>query len=122
MKSVAVKRDELLTILRTNLVTHVADYNKACEDYKATAVKELKELLKDAKKAEMGEEIELHVALAKPTSYADSYKLTIRMLEMATTEIVELSAQEFDSYVQDNWGWKQHFNAVNTSYMLSNKK
>jgi hypothetical protein len=39
----------------------------------------------------------------KPTSYIKSYDTVIRMLEMSDELVVELTMQEFNQYVEDEW-------------------
>lgn len=52
-----------------------------------------------------------------PENQASSYEKAIRMLDMSIHDEVELSEQEFCSYVLNDWGWKDSFKASNTAYI-----
>ena len=118
MKSVNVRKGELLKVLRDNRETHIKEYESAMQVYKEDVLAKLEEMLATAKE-EMSKDkpkFKLNVNLAEPTSYVDSYDTAIRMLEMSTDDKIELSNQEFSQYVEDNWSWKNTFSLVTGSY------
>lgn len=112
MKTVKINRERLLAQLKLNRETHIAEYKEAHELYLAEAVEGLKKMLKDAKAGK----VQHHLHLEIPQSYEASYDRAIAMLEWSTDETVELDHSEFESYVRDNWNWKQNFTALAASY------
>lgn len=116
MRSVKIKTQELLEVLRKNRETHQADFDKAIVGYREAVVKEIKTALR---RAEEGKDVNTLVSAVKPSNYVKSYDTVIRMLEMSSEDTVELTMQEFNQYVQDEWHWKQEFAATS---MLYNKR
>lgn len=53
-------------------------------------------------------------------SYEKAYDQIIRMMEMSIDTEITLTADQFSSFVMDDWNWKSNFNAVNATY--SSKK
>lgn len=117
MRSVKIKTQELLEVLRKNRETHQKDYDEAIVGYREAVIKEVKAALK---KAQAGEDVYEFVSATKPKSYVKSYDTVIRMLEMSSEDTVELTMQEFNQYVEDDWHWKQDFTA--TSMLYNNKR
>jgi hypothetical protein len=113
MKSVKVGTGKLLEILKSNREMHIAEYESAMLEFRKDAIKELNEILEIA---ESGGEIQLHLSLVRPTSFESSYNTVIKMLELSEESTVELSSQEFQQYVEDNWVWKGGFLATTSMY------
>lgn len=113
MKSVKVSTVKLLGILRDNREMHVTEFESAMLEYRKEAIVAMKANLKIA---EQGGEIETFVGLTRPASYESSYTTAIKMLELSEDSTVELTAQEFQQYVEDNWVWKQAFLAGTSIY------
>lgn len=118
MKSVNVYKKELLTVLRENRTKHVNEYLSAVTVYRDDVVARLKKMLSDAKvEAQKTEpKFDLRIDLDAPKSYVESYDTAIKMLEMSTDEIIELSLQEFSQYVEDKWSWAAAFKSVTSIY------
>jgi NOL1/NOP2/fmu family ribosome biogenesis protein len=112
MKTVKINRLKLLVQLKQNRETHIAEFKEAWELYLAEAVAELKSMLKSAKEGK----VRHHLGLEVPQSYEASYDRAISMLEWSEDETVELDHNEFESYVRDNWNWKQNFTMLAASY------
>jgi hypothetical protein len=113
MKTVKIKRDELLDHLRKNREAHVVEFKEAWENYVKEAIAEMKHNLKVAQKEG---KINRSIDLVVPVSYSESYDRAITMLEWTQDEIVELDQNEFEQYVRDNWQWKQIFGATASLY------
>lgn len=113
MKSVKIKTNELLEVLKKNREIHVSDFNTAQEEYRKDAIVEMK---KNLKQAQNGGDIVVNSELVKPQNYVTSYDTAIKMLEMSADELVELTMQEFQQYVEDNWAWKGMFLASTSMY------
>lgn len=116
MKTVTINRLKLLVQLKKNRETHIAEFKEAWELYLAEAVAELKDMLKSAKAGK----VRHHLGLEIPQSYEAQYDRAIAMLEWSEDETIDLDHNEFESYVRDNWQWKQSFTALAASYKGGN--
>ena len=106
MTGVTVKKDELLTALKKNREEHRTTFLDAQKGYREDVIKELDQMLKDARE---GKNIRRSVALIEPQDHTRDYDRAIRMLTMCVKEEIFITEQEFSQYVQDDWGWKAQF-------------
>src|SRR5207244_12882206 len=95
-----VKREELLTKVRSNRDAHRELFLKAQEGYRKLIIEELERMLADARE---GRAIQRSVTLTEPSNHVKDYDRVITMLEMSVDETITLEAQDFDRYVMDNW-------------------
>lgn len=116
MNSIKMKRLELLDIVRANLTKHVAEFIEAVEDYKALVLQVSTANLKLAKTADLEKFKEIKSLPQKPSSYEDSYKRAIRMLELSVEDIIEVEEEIFNQLVLDEWQWKHQFSTSNAMY------
>lgn len=114
MKSVKIEKSKLLEILKENKTKHLKDYKTASKVFLEDAIAKLQEMLDIAKKD--GKVIR-DLGLDQPVSYVDSYDTVIQMLELSVEDIVELSFNEFQQYVEDKWHWKQSFLSLTSAYI-----
>jgi hypothetical protein len=115
MNQVKVKREELLTKVRTNRDAHRALFIKAQEGYRKLVIEELDRMLSDAKS---GRFIRRSIDLADPADHTRDYDRVLAMLEMSVEETITLQAHEFDQYVLDNWEWSRLASYTNRSYAV----
>jgi hypothetical protein len=54
-----------------------------------------------------------------PEDHSNDYMGTIRRLELCVDNEVELDTNEFDSYIRNQWSWKESFITSNSSYISS---
>lgn len=113
MQQVKVKKDDLLAVIKTNREKHLEEFNSASKIFIQDAIEKLTQMLAQAQSK--GKIIQ-SLGLAEPQSYVSSYDTAIKMLEMSTDDIIELSHQEFMQYVEDSWGWKQSFTMTTSAY------
>jgi hypothetical protein len=113
MRTVRLKRKELLKIVKENRANHRAVFEKALEGYRKVAIKELRKMLEEAKK---GLRIRREVRLVEPIDQTREYDKIIMMLEMSTDEIIELDERGFSQYVMDDWSWKANFLETTNPY------
>ena len=118
MKSVNVSKTELLNVLRENKAKHIEEYTSAMTVYRTDVIEKLEQLLAAAKIEAEKEtpKFDTRVDLAEPATFVESYDTAIRMLEMSTDSIIELSQQEFSQYVEDKWSWGTMFKATTSFY------
>ena len=118
MNAIKMNRVELLAIVRENKEKHIAIFLEAKEDYKVQVLKIATANLKFAKTADPEEFKKIRPTPTAPTSYEDSYKRAIRMLELSVEEIIEIPEDVFNQLVLDEWTWKRGFIAGSASYKL----
>ena len=52
-----------------------------------------------------------------PTHHLEDYDRAIKMLEFSVADKVTLAVADFDAYVQNNWKWKEQFEASNRGFV-----
>lgn len=113
MHSINVNKDTLIGILKDNRKKHEELYDEAILGYHA----EVREKLEDAlRKASCGEEYITNLAMSQPQHQLKDYNRVIGMLELATETEIELTPNEYDQYVNDEWHWAGMTNSINTMY------
>ena len=113
MKTVKVKRAELLTILVKNRDTHyenVIDLNHERID---TIVAWMESELNNYKLADKKPSPKDFPEIPDNVS---TYDRAIKMMELSVDEEIELSEHEFDQYVMDNWSFNHDLLRTATFY------
>ncbi len=111
---VTIKKDELLSTIRTNLAAHSAELEVAKKGYQAALIKELEEKLALAKE---GKVVIGPVDTVVPQDHRKDYERIVRMLEMSTATEVTITETQFSQYVLDEWSWMRAFKASTSSYL-----
>jgi len=114
MKTVTVKKEVLLKKLLENKKIHIREYNEAMIGWVETAIKQLENEIETLKTNPLSSK--LYFNLSKPVSYEKKYDVAIGMLEMEVNDIVEISSEEFQRYVNDEWEWTESFKHMSTFY------
>jgi hypothetical protein len=125
MQKVKVKTNILLNKLRENKEKHIKEYNEASKNWKIKTTEALKKFHQESlQRLESSDRIEyIHFSCpVKPISHETDYILAIEMLEFSVDQELELTQQEFKTYVQDEWNWKHEFTTVNSAYTTTNDK
>ena len=118
MKKVTVKQDTLLEILRENRETHKTDYEDAYKGYLETCGETLMKLLEEFN---AGERETVQWTEYPPQSQVKDYDRVIRMLELSVDSEIELQADEFANFVQDDWHWKDNWLISNSNYITKTR-
>lgn len=115
MKKVNVKKEELLTILKDNLKKHKKDYKDLMCAYTNEVTHECNMIMAQAMDFH---DINLDPirTIIKPMSHETSYDRSIKMAEMEVSDIIELTDQEFNQVVMDEWDWSRQFNISKSLY------
>lgn len=116
MKTVTVKKTELLKTLKKNKKSHKEDYDLSWKEFKKRATENFEARLKQVKNLRKGQHIELWVNLELPEDHTSDYDRAIEMLEWEVGDEVTLQEHEFAQFVQDQWGWSGKFAATNQMY------
>ena len=107
------KRD-LITCLKNNLVAHRETFLKANEGYRKRVVEELETMLADARQ---GLNIKGTLSYPEPEDHSEDYKRSIHLLEMCLDEKVQVTDEDVQRLVMDEWEWKNRWKAINTNYI-----
>lgn len=113
MQTVKVAKKDLLKVLKENKKKHVKEFESATKIFIEDAIEKLGAMLDTAKTK--GKIIQ-NLGLTEPQSYEGSYDTAIKMLEMSTDDVIELTHQEFVQYVEDQWAWKGSFTMTTSLY------
>lgn len=108
--------DELIKHLTDNADKHINDYNRAMIAYWAKLNKILNELTEDAQK-EVDREDCYFLRIKKPIDKSAEYEKHINMFKSCTKDVVELTSEQYDAIVNDNWDWVQNAKLLNSSYL-----
>lgn len=113
MHEITVTKSELIEVMKANREKHHQIVLEAQAGFRSKVLARLDEMLALAAK---GEKIQLIVGLAMPEDHTDEYDTIIGMLEMSVDDTVELDQSDYQSWVQDKWGWQRSFTATNSAY------
>lgn len=113
MKTVTVKKSELLHALKQNLDEHAAQLITFQDERNTEMLNRLQAVLNEVSEGRQGPE-SLH--FPKAPDHREDYRRAIRMVEMSVDDTIELDMHEFNQYVMDNWGWKENFLRTAMSY------
>lgn len=119
MKNVRIYATNLLLTVRENRAKHKIDYDEAVEGYKTKVIEELQNALTTALSNTAVNYTGIKQLLQPPQNYLNEYDRIIKMLEMSSDEIIELSEQEFNQIVLDEWLWTAQF--TNSSLLYNSK-
>ena len=119
MNKVKVSKQELVEKLKENREVHIAEYTEMIQDYKSKVTKELKKILKESKNKNNWDP-RTSVHLDKPRSYATEYNQIIGLLEMSVEDTFDISQEEYNKYVLNQWNWSSSFEFSKMSYLGSN--
>lgn len=114
--AVTVKRQDLLTHLEDNRTKHRSLFDEAQTGFRTEVIKLLDKRLADARD---GKGIDLRIHLPEPQDHTKDYDRVILMVKMSVNDEVELTHQEFQQYVMDDWSWKREFVATASNYTQS---
>ena len=124
MRTIKVNKGELIATVLANRGTHIAEYNSACEGYKAAAIRRIEEVASDIKaqverlrQGEMLQVASVRFNLTCPVTHEKDYDQLIKELEMSVDQIIELSSEDFGRFVMDDWEWKETWKASNAMYL-----
>jgi GTP:adenosylcobinamide-phosphate guanylyltransferase len=113
-RTVKVNKQELLGVLRNNRKTHIENYVEAFNAFRESYLEKLETLINEV--SEGKSEPILQIKMAIPDSYEEDYNQIIKMLEMSVDDTIEVTAEEFNAYVNDKWQWKSIMQHAYSTY------
>ena len=115
LSQITVNKKWLIEQIVANQATHEETYKRAIEGYRKRVADLMKELLNKVQKGEIDK---IFISETPPTNHKREYKQVVAMLLASVNDKVLLSANEFASYVQDDWQWKQEWRTSVASNMV----
>lgn len=113
MRQIEANKSEILAKLLFNRSKHIEDFKDAMRIFREEAANELRQR---AKEFDGGVTTNLKIDLDVPVSHEKEYDIVIAMLESETRDKITITTAEFQSYVMDDWDWKEDFFANVSSY------
>jgi hypothetical protein len=113
LDTVLLNKTELLEKVAVNYTKHRAKFEEAMAGYKTKAIKLLEEHIQRIKD---NAPEKVSVQLPMPQDHSADYERIIGMLEWSKDEELELSKEEFATYVLDQWGWQEGFAQTHAMY------
>lgn len=107
------KKSDILTRIKANRDEHRQIFLEAQEGYRKEVIKIFEERLAAAREKKR---ITHTIVLQEPMDMTKEYDRAIEMLELTTTDEIELGPEEFANFVQDDWHWQDQFLASNAVY------
>lgn len=94
---------------------HRSTFEEALQGWKERVLEELEKAITDAKK---GREFRTYFNLPQPEDHTPEYNAVIDQIEWSENEQIELTFNQFNQFVRDDWGWKQDFLSNTAMYMV----
>lgn len=114
LNNVVVKKEVLLTTMKENLGAHKAEVLELLALRIDKAEKYFKNQVSLMLSGVWEPEVEVNFPI--PTNNSAAYEKAIKMVEMDIREEIELTGDQFDKLIQDNWDWKSNFLTVSGMY------
>jgi len=114
MQTITVDKKTLMETISKNREEHREMFLKAQEKFREKVIELLDERLAQAR---AGKKVDLSLRLPEPVDYTSSYDTALSMLEWEQGDEVELTREDFERYVENNWEWRQHWAANTGSYL-----
>lgn len=114
MKTVRIKKSQLVEILTQNRDNHRKLFNDAFEGYRKECMEILAENLDALRR---GEQRRVKFYEQAPEDHTPDYDTVLRMLDMSVDDVVELDQRSFAQYVEDDWGWRENWSSSNSKYL-----
>ena len=114
MRTVTVRKTWLIEQVVINQEKHLKTFQKAYENY----CRKLETMLHDhLVEVKTGTTDRVYISESPPTKHTKDYKRVVGMLTASIDDDITLTAEEFASYVQDDWHWKQEWSTSIASNM-----
>jgi hypothetical protein len=113
--TIQVNVTTLQEALKANRDKHAKEYAKAKKGWAKLLRKELTDMVAILDNG--GELKQLHIENQKPASHLDEYDEALEMLADSAEPTVTLDAQLYRQFMRDDWSWRQHWFASNSTYI-----
>lgn len=112
---IKVRKEDVLSALKSNKEEHISDYKKAIEVYFRDIQKKLSEFSKDAyENVKRSDNYQINIRI--PADQSEEYDKVIFMFERAVENEFELSMSDYSAIFEDEWSWSVAARALNSTY------
>jgi hypothetical protein len=117
MDDIKVDKAKLIKKLKKNRKAHRDEFLRAQARYREKVIELFDQRLREMRN---GGKVKIYVDLPEPEDHTADFDTVISMMEWSQGKKVILSTREFQTYVENKWGWQQSF-AANTQAYTSGK-
>ncbi len=125
VEKITVEKARLVARLQENLETHKKSFKEAYAGYldaRATAIVRIAEVasatdhLKKKDRKKLTEVWNTYSNLDVPQDHSKDYDQALALMDWDTKEDMDLSIQDFEYFINDNWEWTGKFQRTMSSY------
>jgi hypothetical protein len=117
---ITVEKEKLLETLKANRKKHAEDYKNAYNRYYNTCISELEgrvnELRETLRQVNPSSFLKFDLTNRYPQDYTNVYDQVIEMLEFCNADSIEITNSQYESWVKDDWDWKESFMLSTSAY------
>lgn len=113
LEDIKVDKAKLIKTLKRNRKAHRKIFLQGQEVYRQKMIEELDRALDEAKN---GGTIRRSFSLPVPEDHTEDFDTVIQMMEWSEGKKVYLSTREFQTYVENKWGWQASWEANTVAY------
>lgn len=117
---ITVDKEKLLETLKANRKKHKNEYNDAYSRYYKACISELEERLTKLRETvehnEPNNFLLFPLSFKYPVDYTKVYDKVIEMLEYCNTDSIEITNSQYESWIKDEWDWKENFMSSTKAY------
>ena len=113
MKTVSVNKGDLQATIKVNLEKHTKEFLLAKKNYSSKVANDLAD---ESVRISSGGKPKTSYLFPLPVTYAGSYQEALEMLKWETSDIVQLTADEFKQFIKNEWYWAESFSATTSFY------
>jgi len=113
MRTITVKKDELLDVLSRNRSKHREVFEAALDGYRKHAMKVLGEKIASLSQGKIPE---IRFMIERPEDHTRDYDRIIGMVNADQGDTFELSETDFAQYWEDDWQWKRQWAKMSSTY------
>lgn len=114
--TVIIPKEKLLNTLWTNRAEHRKIVDAALVKYQEAVNKELKKMAKRARKGKRVPHNFLNF-LPVPQDYTTAFDQAIQQVEWDVREEIELTREDFNRFIRNEWEWANMFAASSARYV-----
>lgn len=118
MRTTVIEKEKLLLKLHENRKLQEGKQATALKNWQTQLTGRIEQIGKDIAAGKFPFDVaQLISDLQRPQDVLKLYDDVIEMVEIDTRKELELTAQEFKHFWQDEWDWKRTWSASNTKYL-----
>ena len=121
MNSITVDKADLVNKITFNRAKHIEQFRIQVEIYKKLLALYFQDCIETLELGKVPESIypidlETKDPIPTPKNHVKEYDQALQMLEWEVGSRVEISATQFQQYINDDWNWMAAFNGTSTYF------